>query len=121
MGYFLSHISVVFFFIVGQLSTTGSFNYEAEPRVGLRVSAKKKSGSSQNSPPIRVGIEIQDKIDAPKFEKDSYVVEVDEDLTLSTTVANGFVIQDDDTPPDKFECSMVNILTEAALLTFNVV
>lgn len=104
------------------MSTTDSFNYEAETGFRLRVSARKKSSTaSQNSAPVTVDIDIQERIDAPKFQKDSYVVEVDEDLRLSTTVANGFVIQDDDTPPDRFRCSLVNIMTKAALTTFSVV
>ena len=106
----------------GQLSTSGSFNYEAENAFVLKITAVKENGKvSGDNTPATVNVNIQEETDVPKFEKESYDIEVDEDLALSATVGSGFVIQDDDTNSDQFDCSMVNIQTLDALDTFNIV
>ena len=118
----LLYIYLLCFLLPGQISATSSFNYEVTPGYQLQVGAKKQSGSATSDiAPATVDISIQEEIDAPKFEKDSYEVEIDEDIKLSATVTNGFVIQDDDTTPDNFKCSLVNIQSEATLSTFSVI
>lgn len=91
----------------GQLSVSGSLNYEAKSSYTFKVRASDAAGATSNE--VTLTVNIEDRNEAPTFDAASYSFTVSEDKALGAAVGSPLTVSD----PDSGQVHLFSVLAPA--------